>query len=235
MVAPAAAAVKGRRDGTAAGGSRMTARFSNSPASPKGLLVKHFHVAAVLAAVSACAIPLSAQPAPRISTQLESVAVPVAETALATGSAPDAAARVSAALAADTAATGAQVVVGALMGGAAGMVAGAYTGMKLEQAFARRCYASEMCGLRGWLLGGFAGGSAGMAAGAHLLNGANGNLPAGMAATLGVGVGTLLIAGALSSQMEAGAGAVLLAVPVAQVFTAVSVERSTARRRLAHR
>jgi hypothetical protein len=202
--------------------------------------------AAILAAASAAACPLNGQPVPgpaavRVPAYVDGempspVSSPAGRHAHRVGS-PIAALNVSErlelrlapALLADAADTGVRVVLGALVGGAAGMLIGGYSGFRLEESLSDPC--REMCGLGGMILGSFLGGSIGMSAGAHMANGRAGNLPGGIGATIGVGAGSAFIAGGLMSQMEAGSAVLFVFVPAIQVYTAVTVERNTGRRR----
>lgn len=107
--------------------------------------------------------------------------------------------------------------LGGLVGGAVGTFAGAYLGAKATE---DEC---EDCFLEGLVYGGIAGESALLPLGVHLANGRRGNYGLSLlasAAIAGAGVGLA------AATHEEG---ILLAVPVAQLISAIAIERATGR------
>ncbi|HEX8274337.1 MAG TPA: hypothetical protein VF615_16995 [Longimicrobiaceae bacterium] len=116
---------------------------------------------------------------------------------------------------------------GGILGGAAGFAGGALLGYTLDTALAD-CKGEEWCGFRGVLLGGALGEALMLPLGVHLANRSRGRYAPGAAMSILVGLGGLTLAAAAGE----GLPLVVPAIPVAQLLTAVRVERSTAARRL---
>lgn len=114
-----------------------------------------------------------------------------------------------------------------LVGGAAGLFGGALLGYVVDTGLTD-CAGEEWCGFRGVLLGGVVGEVMMLPLGVHLANRGRGNYGSGVAATALVGVGGLLVAAGMGDVVPATA----LLVPAAQLVAAVTVEKSTARRKL---
>lgn len=120
------------------------------------------------------------------------------------------------------------MVLGGIGGGAIGLLAGGYLGAALETA---RCGGEPFCGLAGTIFGGIAGEVLMLPLGVHLANGSRGRyLPAALASAA-VGVAGLLVVAAAENASDRAGMAVAIAVPVAQIATAISIERSTHRAR----
>jgi hypothetical protein len=96
-------------------------------------------------------------------------------------------------------------------------MAGGWVGGKAREG------ACEDCALGGLLYGAVAGGSAALPVGVHLANGRRGRLGPSLLASLALG-GAGLGAAALTNEYG-----ILLAVPVAQLVSAIAIERATSR------
>jgi hypothetical protein len=189
-------------------------------------------LAAALAMSTAFIAPAAAQVAPRLHPTADVVAplFPAAGDVARSAAGeprphvpPGAAAR-------DTAVSAAPLYLAALAGGAAGFLLGGMMGSQIERANSERCY--DFCGLGGFIIGAWTGSSVGMSLGAHLANGSEGNPLIGIPITMVVGAaGTLVVAHLTSGMENMGGPALLLAVPLMQVHTAVTAERITARNR----
>jgi len=107
--------------------------------------------------------------------------------------------------------------LGGIAGGAVGVMAGGWVGGKAREGVC------EDCALSGLLYGAVAGGSAALPVGVHLANGRRGRLGPSLLASLALG-GAGLGAAALTNEYG-----ILVAVPVAQLVSAIVIERATSR------
>ena len=107
--------------------------------------------------------------------------------------------------------------LGGIAGGAVGVMAGGWVGGKAREGVC------EDCALSGLLYGAVVGGSAALPVGVHLANGRRGRLGPSLLASLALG-GAGLGAAALTNEYG-----MLLAVPVAQLVSAIAIERATSR------
>ena len=109
------------------------------------------------------------------------------------------------------------LIGGGLLAGAAGGVAVMYTGAMLT---ANEC---EDCAIVGAVYGLVAGVSSGIPVGVHFSNGGRGKLLPSLLASLAIGGAGLGLA------IAADEPAVMLAVPVLQLASAIAIERNTGR------
>jgi hypothetical protein len=109
------------------------------------------------------------------------------------------------------------LIGGGLLAGATGGVAGMYSGAMLTS------NACEDCALVGAVYGLAAGVSSGIPLGVHFSNGGRGNLVPALLASLAIGGAGLGLAIAVAADEPA----VLLAVPVLQLASAIGIERRT--------
>jgi len=107
--------------------------------------------------------------------------------------------------------------LGGIAGGAVGVMAGGWVGGKAREGVC------EDCALSGLLYGAVVGGSAALPLGVHLANGRRGRLGPSLLASLALG-GAGLGAAALTNEYG-----ILLAVPVAQIVSAIAIEHATSR------
>jgi hypothetical protein len=107
--------------------------------------------------------------------------------------------------------------LGGIAGAAVGVMAGGWVGGKAREGVC------EDCALGGLLYGAVAGESAALPVGVHLANGRRGRLGPSLLASLALG-GAGLGAAALTNEYG-----ILLAVPVAQLVSAIAIERATSR------
>lgn len=110
--------------------------------------------------------------------------------------------------------------------GVVGFFAGGLTGVEL----ARNCTSSEFCGLVAAFYGAAVGGTVGLGVGVHLGNRRRGSLPLDVltgAAIWGAGIGTVNATDA----NETGMWVAFVAVPIAQLASAIAVERAVGRAR----
>jgi len=100
--------------------------------------------------------------------------------------------------------------MGGIVGGTAGLFAGALVGHRFEGSLREDCFWAA-------LYGALVGESIGTALGVHLANDREGPVLAEMALSLGIGVPGLRTA-------AYGSGAILLAIPVTQIASAIALE-----------
>ena len=113
------------------------------------------------------------------------------------------------------------MVAGGLLGGAIGLIAGGYSGALLTN---NRAGPDDLSFLPGLIWGAAVGESVMLPVGVHLVNRQRGKLlPAVMASTV-LGVGGLALALA-TQDSEPIPGIILAAVPLAQLATAITIER----------
>ena len=115
------------------------------------------------------------------------------------------------------------LVLGGLVGGAAGLLGGGAVGYAFGGG-GRLC-GDDPCGLEGGLLGAVGGEMLFLPLGVHLANHSRGNYGYSLLASVGLG---LLGTGLAST---ANSGALLLAVPIAQLASSIIIERATSRPR----
>ena len=109
------------------------------------------------------------------------------------------------------------LALGGVLGGAAGLLGGALVGARLTE------HDCEDCGFVGLIYGGVIGASSGIPLGVHATNGGRGRLLPSLLSSLAIGgVGFGLAAMADRSE-------IIVALPVAQLITAIAIERSTSR------
>jgi hypothetical protein len=105
-----------------------------------------------------------------------------------------------------------KLALGGVIGGTAGMFAGAIVGHRFESSPCEDCFWAA-------LYGALVGESIGSALGVHLANDRRGPALAEMALSLGIGtVG-------LAAAARGNSGAILLAIPVTQIASAIALER----------
>ena len=109
--------------------------------------------------------------------------------------------------------TDAELILPSLLGGIGTFWLTAYLGAQFEDS------PCDSCGLTGGLFGAAMGFGLGSAAGAHLANGRRGSL--GTSALVGVAIGA---AGTLAA-IETDRWEILLAIPIAQIASAITIER----------
>lgn len=118
------------------------------------------------------------------------------------------------------------LALGGIAGGMFGTVLGAAAGYALETTLTG-CRGSDFCGLGGIALGGAAGEVLGLPLGVHAMNGRRGRYGEGVVVTLLVGLAGI----GLATQLPEAGPVMSVAIPAAQLATAVAVERASGARK----
>jgi hypothetical protein len=132
----------------------------------------------------------------------------------------------------DSLASTGDMIVGGLLGGAVGVFLGGAAGGGLSSMLSNNCV--DYCGLAGAALGAAIGGTLGLAFGVHVANDRRGSFASAVTGPVIVGVAAIATI-AIFEDARVPAIAVGVAIPTAQLATAILGERAAMRRRQAAR
>jgi hypothetical protein len=114
------------------------------------------------------------------------------------------------------------LATGGVVGGGLGLFTGMLAGALIDQGADTDC--REICFGPGLIIGGLLGEAAGLALGVHVVNGGRGSLALDILTSTAI-----LGAGLFLGQDSFGGGAILIAIPVAQIVGTITMERRTQR------